>query len=131
MRLITRSRGLPGPASCGSLLALSCFAFVAGGCAHTPDSQYQYSSYAGGPRAQAAAAAPVEMEDDGRPAQVAPRMAAAPAKDDPSEPWSPNYGGPANERYRPRNTDAKDAAAAPPAQQRPQPQRVAAAHDDD
>ena len=37
--------------------------------------------------------AKVEIEDDGLPAQVAPRNRRA-APDDPSQPWSPNYGGP-------------------------------------
>jgi hypothetical protein len=33
----------------------------------------------------------VEMEDDGLPAQIAPRGGSR-IPDDPSEPWSPNYG---------------------------------------
>ncbi len=33
----------------------------------------------------------VEIEDDGLPAQLAPRYR-QPGRDDPSEPWSPNYG---------------------------------------
>ncbi len=33
----------------------------------------------------------VEIEDDGLPAQIAPRHA-RPGPDDPSQPWSPNYG---------------------------------------
>ena len=35
----------------------------------------------------------VEIEDDGLPAQVAPRNR-RPGFDDPTQPWSPNYGGP-------------------------------------
>ena len=37
--------------------------------------------------------AKVEIEDDGLPAQVAPRYRRS-SPDDPSQPWSPNYGGP-------------------------------------
>jgi hypothetical protein len=33
-----------------------------------------------------------EVEDDGRPAQVPPVRRARPEEDDPSQPWSPNYG---------------------------------------
>ena len=43
----------------------------------------------------AAPSAPVEMEDDGRPAQIPPSLAAHNLPDDPREPWSRNYGGPA------------------------------------
>jgi hypothetical protein len=38
------------------------------------------------------AAAPVELEDDGLPAQSAPPVRIRMAPDDPSQPWSPNYG---------------------------------------
>ena len=69
-----------------------------GGCATQP--QYpQANWYAGGPRPVATAeprpAPPVEMEDDGRPAQIPPRAEARGLPDDPREPWSRNYGGPA------------------------------------
>ena len=63
--------------------------------------------------------AKVEIEDDGLPAQVAPRYRRS-SPDDPSQPWSPNYGGPsdvvvlpADEPRRVRyRTDAEALAAA-------------------
>lgn len=80
----------------GQTFAVSLMALLAGGCAHGSQSPYaETSSYAGGPRQTAAAVPiPVEMEDDGRPAQLPPRANAEPVQDDPHEPWSPNYGGP-------------------------------------
>src|SRR5690606_11993813 len=44
------------------------------------------SDYYGGPQ--------VAMEDDGRPAQIPPFLRAKPVVDDPTEPFSPNYGPP-------------------------------------
>lgn len=41
------------------------------------------------------AAAPVELEDDGLPAQTAPSYRIRQSPDDPTAPWSRNYGGPA------------------------------------
>lgn len=38
--------------------------------------------------------AQVAMEDDGRPAQIPPLLRAKPVEDDPTEPFSPNYGPP-------------------------------------
>ena len=51
-------------------------------------------SYVAGPSQQMAAAHPpkVEMEDDGQPVQPPPARAFRPEEDDPSQPWSPNYG---------------------------------------
>ena len=79
----------------GVILVALLPAMIAGGCAEQP--QYQQANwYAGGPRPVAAAVpVPVEMEDDGRPAQLPPRAEATRLPDDPREPWSPNYGGPA------------------------------------
>ncbi len=34
----------------------------------------------------------VEIEDDGKPAQAPPARRMRPEEDDPSQPWSPNYG---------------------------------------
>jgi hypothetical protein len=34
----------------------------------------------------------VEIEDDGKPAQLPPVRRMRPEEDDPSQPWSPNYG---------------------------------------
>lgn len=55
------------------------FTVVLAGCA----SQSEY--YAG---------AQVAMEDDGLPAQIPPLRRAKPERDDPTEPFSPNYGPP-------------------------------------
>lgn len=55
-------------------------------------------SYVGGSSAQqfaAAQARKVEMEDDGQPVQSPPVRSMRAEDDDPSQPWSPNYGGPA------------------------------------
>jgi hypothetical protein len=67
---------------------------VVSGCAanHAP-------SYVNGPQAtvqaqRLASVAKEDLEDDGKPAQVPPLLRAVPAEDDPSQPWSPNYGGP-------------------------------------
>ena len=67
-------------------------AVVAAGCAskhasHEPPARV--AGPAGAP--QAAWATKVEIEDDGLPVQLAPRHRPA-TPDDPSEPWSPNYG---------------------------------------
>ena len=56
-------------------------------------------SYVNGPNAQIrpqqiAAVAKDDLEDDGRPAQAPPLRRSLPDEDDPSQPWSPNYGGP-------------------------------------
>jgi hypothetical protein len=45
-----------------------------------------------GPTAGARSGPPVEIEDDGLEAQRPPRRSAQPLPDDPSEPFSPNYG---------------------------------------
>lgn len=61
-------------------------------CASTSERRYA-GAY------QPAAAQPVaerpwktEIEEDGKPAQVPPIRRARPEEDDPSQPWSPNYG---------------------------------------
>lgn len=87
-----------GPAPRVRVLRMSRFAVLSaalagGGCGHTYEPYSQANWYAGGPRQTAAAVPiPVEMEDDGRPAQLAPRTDIAGGPDDPSQPWSPNYG---------------------------------------
>lgn len=37
-------------------------------------------------------AAKTDVEDDGRPAQLPPARRPLPEEDDPTQPWSPNYG---------------------------------------
>lgn len=66
---------------CGPLLLVA-------GCAS--DKQ---ASYVNGPHQQMAAQQrKIEMEDDGMPVQPPPARAVNPAEDDPTQPWSPNYG---------------------------------------
>jgi hypothetical protein len=122
MSLNSRGPVPRGRRLCGPVVALSSLAVFVGGCAHETQAPYSQTSwYAGGPKAPPPAPVPVDMEDDGRPAQLPPRVAVARAPDDPSEPWSPNYGGPAS---RPQQS---------PVAARPMPQghqRVAATGDD-
>ncbi len=75
---------------------------LAAGCGHTQ--QYAYpgsypSSYVGA-RAVAAVPEKIEMEDDGKPVQAAPRAGIRQTPDDPREPWSRNYGGPSSPPVR-------------------------------
>ena len=91
-------------------------ALMAGGCGHQNYNQ-QAGWYAGGPRQTAAVVPiPVDMEDDGRPAQLPPRADVRQTADDPTQPWSPNYGGPATRpavKQAP-NTDTPVPKQAPP-----------------
>lgn len=72
-------------------------AVLVGGCAAANSGPSKVagpiSTYPGdpAPRPALSRAAPVEMEADGLPAQVAPKTRRS-MRDDPSEPWSPNYG---------------------------------------
>jgi hypothetical protein len=51
------------------------------------------ASYVNGPYQQMAAQQrKIEIEDDGLPVQPPPARAINPAEDDPTQPWSPNYG---------------------------------------
>jgi hypothetical protein len=79
-------------------------AVVTSGCA-----AHQKPSYVNGPsphvRAQQlASVAKDELEDDGKPAQTPPLRRALPEEDDPSQPWSPNYGGPNPSSNAPANS---------------------------
>lgn len=79
-------------------------------CAQSQQS-YRPQSYAGayGQSGQVAVAAPprIVLEDDGLPAQHPPRMRRGAAPDDPSEPFSPNYGpSPQNAPTQPRVKEA-------------------------
>jgi len=84
-------------------------AVLCGGCAatHSGPSKVAGPVYPGDASrpSSVARSAPVEMEADGLPAQVAPRYR-RPMKDDPTEPWSPNYG-----TVRSEVSDAAPAAA--------------------
>lgn len=121
MSFVDRGRAPRGRRARGPLLAVSLLALSVSGCAHETQRSYSQAGwYAGAPRGEPPAPIPVEMEDDGRPAQLPPRAGVANVKDDPNEPWSPNYGGPALRPVRPATAAVKAA-----------PQQVAAAHDED
>ena len=83
------------PSRIGLLAARLCVAgplALIAGCASEKS-----PSYVSGPMGHqvAQAQAPthkVEMEDDGEPVQPAPLRRMRPEEDDPSQPWSPNYG---------------------------------------
>lgn len=86
------------PRSCSKAVVAIAFAGLVAGCS----ARQQYGSaddvaVAGG--AQQVASGPVreEMEDDGLPAQRPPLQRHAPVRDDPSEPFSPNYGAPSRQ----------------------------------
>jgi hypothetical protein len=106
MSLLRRGHVPRGYAKRGLLISCLLPALLGGGCAQNQSYNQSYGQpnwYAGGPASQQTAAAvpiPVEMEDDGRPAQVPPRVDGRPTADDPTQPWSPNYGGPANRPAR-------------------------------
>jgi hypothetical protein len=91
-----KSRRVPGasPSVRASILTIA-IAVLGGGCAatHSGPSKVAGPIYPGDASqpSSVARSAPVEMEADGLPAQVAPRYR-RPMKDDPTEPWSPNYG---------------------------------------
>lgn len=72
-----------------SATAISFFALSLAGCASTQNYQ---SAHVGHPATRVAAAV-TEVEDDGLPAQAPPPSSVRHQPDDPSEPWSPNYGG--------------------------------------
>ena len=105
---------VPGPRrpACAFAAAVAS-AFLLGACA----SSGGYPSYPSGVGAAQPAAMPVpakpfvpEIEADGLPVQTAPFRQTTPIPDDPSEPFSPNYGS----RQRPATVPAnkgQDAAA--------------------
>ena len=69
-----------------------------------------------GPTAQQMAAVQarkVEIEDDGQPVQSPPARAMRAEEDDPSQPWSPNYGSGATTGAKPRMVPAAPAFGAP------------------
>ncbi len=90
--------------SAKSVLAI-CLVVGVGACSTKPPSYshgnpHVYSwSVAGGPRTMSEPPQRVvELEDDGLPVQDAPPARIRNVPDDPSEPFSPNYGGPAPQR---------------------------------
>lgn len=97
-------RGLSARAAMAALLAML------GGCASE-----QHQSAAPYGRANITVAHTIDVEDDGLPAQSPPNKSARYAPDDPSEPYSRNYGG-----VNPSATGVP-AAAGPAPQQHPVP----------
>lgn len=65
---------------------------VAGCASNTPHDAHVAQMGVAGPPQQVAAAPPIDLEDDGLPAQTPPRLRRPQSADDPSEPFSPNYG---------------------------------------
>ena len=94
-------------------LAAPVAALALAGCA-TDNNTYN-AAYAGSPPAYVAERPAVEMEADGMPAQAAPAVRIRSLPDDPSEPFSPNYGGsnPANVRAEPVAQSASNEPTAP------------------
>lgn len=103
-------RCVPALRTTSGLVRVSLLAVVlsVAGCAS--DEEYRRQAYAQQSAAYQAGAHPSgnmrgpqrpaepELEDDGLPAQVAPPIRRATTPDDPREPYSPNYGGPAPAR---------------------------------
>lgn len=83
---------IPAPFATTHVLALGLIVMT-GGCASKSQPSY---SQVGAPRIAQHVPAPipaqVEVEDDGLPSQVPPVRRARAVVDDPSEPFSPNYG---------------------------------------
>jgi hypothetical protein len=76
-------------------IAILGFAVAGAGCASRGQSgSGPYAQVGGPPPAQIAQqrSIPVEIEDDGLPSQVPPPSGRRAITDDPSEPFSPNYG---------------------------------------
>ena len=102
-------RGFAAPIALSSAARLGVIGLtlLSAGCA-SKHAAYEPPARVAGPAhpsSQAAWAAKVEIEDDGLPAQLAPRHRPA-TPDEPSEPWSPNYG-----QGKARSAAAKPSAA--------------------
>jgi len=89
-------------------LLLSGLALALGGCSTTPASPTS-GLFAGINEPERKPAPPVDMEDDGREAQRPPPMRMYRKDDDPTQPFSPNYG----EVPLPQPDGDAEAAAAP------------------
>jgi hypothetical protein len=76
-------------------LALA-MAGMLGGCSARSEYSEGYGYYSAPAPAQRIAATREEIEDDGLPSQTPPLMRTRKLPDNPAEPFSPNYGGPAS-----------------------------------
>lgn len=74
----------------GARVGVLGLAALSAGCA-SQQASHSPPVHVAGPQAVAAAQAKIELEDDGLPVQVAPHNR-RPGPDDPTEPFSPNYG---------------------------------------
>lgn len=93
----SRSTRVPSVLPKAAKTVLLLLALATAGCSSTPRSHQASWSAAGGPvdpqqAAVVEARRTPEVEDDGIEPQVAPPPSIRLAPDDPSEPWSPNYG---------------------------------------
>lgn len=113
MSVVRSGASAPSAIRSAARLGVLGLAVLAAGCASKQASTYPGDRLAGPVpehHRQAAWTPKVEIEDDGLPAQLAPRHR-PPVSDDPSEPWSPNYG--TQPRAKPETSPAKAAGAAP------------------
>jgi hypothetical protein len=104
------------------IVAIAIATLLTGGCATN-----QNYAQPRGVTQHAAVPAPiprpkVEIEDDGRPVQSPPARLMRPEEDDPTQPWSPNYG--KSHGALPRTADAKTAPPRPVIAPGPEPRDV-------
>jgi hypothetical protein len=100
-----------------TLVRLFAFGLVGAGLSGCATSQ-QPPQYAGAYQPPApvpqTASGKADVEADGRPAQLPPARRPLPEEDDPSQPWSPNYGRPPGTYERPVAPPARSAASRTP-----------------
>lgn len=110
--LVPLRRSLRGALNAAAVVS----AVLTAGCGHTPKYAYP-GSYVGATMVASAPTAPsrADTEGDGMPAQVPPRAGIRQIPDDPREPWSPNYGGPATVRQASGPAEAPPPPGAAPA----------------
>ena len=88
MRRLCRGSSVADIACLGARLVPVALAVALAGCANSTGTRVY------GHQTVAQQSKPVDLEEDGLPAQVAPRAGIRNLPDDPSEPFSPNYGSP-------------------------------------
>ncbi len=88
------------PGATPAVLSCALVALSLGGCASWNSNQYTAENAAVAPSQAVAQVPAAETEADGMPAQTPPMHRANQVPDDPSEPYSRNYGGP-NPSVRP------------------------------